>query len=548
MKDFSLSLIVFLFTSYILVIVDYFDFSPNVVQRTIIFFVTLLLILLNITYSRFVKTLNTSRKWILLFIINTLVQFIVITSGGLFSPILILIHLTTIGISLFFSFSVATAFLFLSFLNITINILFNPLVASMIQNDPAVLLLITASFIAIVPLSKLLSDTYHVRGTLLRTLSNQIKLEESLLAEVNELIFITDSETRILSINDAVERRLRRSRSELLHKPLFDVLFLKDNKGNIVTKDILGINELLQTKSAKVISELSLLATHETMKKVAIQVKPISNVQGIADQLSFIITDSRHMQNITAGEHKNIEEAQIKHEAMMQDLKRRLIDQGLFDFASRLIFIDKLEQDILSLRTIEDHGIIQNKVLIDVAGVCRQIINQEQDFAKALNVLLTFNLADFKEKDIRHSLLETFNISSQRPTGPFFTSLCDVKYFELLIQRLLNVAILLASNQPNLQTTLSIRQNTTSLIITITTSCPQFFAQLKDDVFLQYYGILRDKSNLHLGSGLEGFLAKTIADALNIPLTINVADSYCTFTLGLKKYVDSSLMARFFKR
>jgi hypothetical protein len=51
------------------------------------------------------------------------------------------------------------------------------------------------------------------------------------------------------------------------------------------------------------------------------------------------------------------------------------------------------------------------------------------------------------------------------------------------------------------------------------------------------YGTLAGRTKLHLGSGLEGYLAKKIVDALNIPMTITTEETQhrITFQLQISK-------------
>jgi len=52
-----------------------------------------------------------------------------------------------------------------------------------------------------------------------------------------------------------------------------------------------------------------------------------------------------------------------------------------------------------------------------------------------------------------------------------------------------------------------------------------------------YYGSLAGRTNLHLGSGLEGYLVKKILDTLNIPLKIITDETQhsITFLLEISK-------------
>ncbi len=69
------------------------------------------------------------------------------------------------------------------------------------------------------------------------------------------------------------------------------------------------------------------------------------------------------------------------------------------------------------------------------------------------------------------------------------------------------------------------------------TTVPQIVLEKQAEMFVMYYGTLAGRTKLHLGSGLEGYLAKKIVDALNIPMTIKTAETQhrITFQLEINK-------------
>jgi PAS domain-containing protein len=168
-------------------------------------------------------------------------------------------------------------------------------------------------------------------------------LDENILAELDELVFITDKNSNILAVNDAVEETLLKPREELLHRPLFSVLFLRDKDGRVINKDTLELDRIINGKVSRTLDNLSLLATSSvTNKKVSMRIKPLAGMNGIDDQISFILSAPSHSA-VTI--HKNLEVAMTRHTAMIEGLKKQLRALHLPTLYTFLV-IAKTEQDI----------------------------------------------------------------------------------------------------------------------------------------------------------------------------------------------------------
>ena len=107
MRDFVISLIIFACSSVIvLVFVNYV-----VPIRAIAQFIALLLVVILIAINMFYyASVHTEGKWFLLFLTTLVVQLLVVSTGGLQSPFLILFHLQALGISLLLNLNASLLF------------------------------------------------------------------------------------------------------------------------------------------------------------------------------------------------------------------------------------------------------------------------------------------------------------------------------------------------------------------------------------------------------------------------------------------------------
>lgn len=524
------ALSVFILSSFIVFVLIQFVSSWFILQRIIVGLLAVILtILAGFVFPPVKRLIIRKGKWILVFFAILLVQLILLTTGGFLSPYLILIHLFFFGLSFLFSVGVALLFLGFSLSLITFHIILDPQMLVLLSENPGPTLLYGVSFLTIIPIAYVLAQRYRIKDAISKTLSNQIEVEESILANLDELVIVLDKKGRILSLNDAVEETLHKSRSELLRKALPTVLFLKDKSGNLLTKEQLSLRLASAEKTTGYSEELQLLTTDvKPLRKVVVKIKPITDVDGATNQFSVIIGSS-NQQEIKVGEYMYLEEAQVKHEAMVEDLKRRLLEKNLVDLRDRLVIATRTEQDILSVRSIIDNEISERKTFVDVANLCRQTLKAEREFAQALRVSLDFALLHFGHEDIKPLLSGTYTLSPEQLTGPFFTVQTDVKLLNLLIQKLVDMGIMLASGEENNPLVLASverspapygagRSKGNPIFVKITAPCRYLSDKEKNALFIQYYDTLDEKTNLRIGSGLEGYIAKTIAEILHIPL------------------------------
>lgn len=532
MKDFFISLIIFACSLFIVL----FFVGASVPTRTIVEIIALIIVLILLAINLFYKELvRAAIKRFVLFLVVLAVQLLVVSTGGLYSPFLILFHLLGLGISLLFSTSTSVMFVLFSFIILISGMVFDKTTLFQLYADPATAILYVISFLSIIPLAQLLVHKYKIKDNILTLLSNQIETEESIMAELNELVFVTGKEARILAINVAVEQVLHKTKEELLNQDLFSVLFLKDKDGKLINKNTLDLDLVLKEKKTKHISGISLLATSSLgNNSVSMSIKPITGLKGEVDQFSFIISGNAH---VTADAHKDLEEASARHNAKTEEMKKRLVIKDQEEFYA-FVLMTKAEQDILTARAIEDHSIEEKKIRVDVAALCKDAIISGKDFALAFHVLLQFDLPNFGKKDIEPMVTSLFQIIPERFTGPFFTAVCEARYLSIAIQKLLEVGVLLASSEKNPQVRLSVdRKNETEFEICVVASAPVVALEEQTDLLSMYYGALASKTNLNRGSGLEGYLAKKITDILNIPLKVDIDQSKnrVSFVLFIKK-------------
>ena len=141
-------------------------------------------------------------------------------------------------------------------------------------------------------------------------------------------------------------------------------------------------------------------------------------------------------------------------------------------------------------------------------------------------------------KDIAPLTVKDYPVTPEQLTGPFFTVSCDVRQVELIIKKLFDISIFLASPTTKPEVTVSVKRHKNAIEVRISGSCINLDKKMLEDMFVPYYGKLGPQTTLQMGSGLEGFLVKQLTDRLDIPLQVDykkTPESTISFALQLNK-------------
>ena len=194
---FSIESLIFLLSSLVSLALIYYKVSSSILQQIIL----VLLIILIIFFSRFFfskskTTLIKQINSILLFLTALTIQLVVISTGGFFSPFLIILHLYTLGASFLFNLSALLTFLILSVGLLGANTLLNQNLKVLFEEDPFSTILYIISFIVIIPLAQYLMKTYHLKDALSNLLTQHLEIgqlrEKSIVEGLSEMVVVTD--------------------------------------------------------------------------------------------------------------------------------------------------------------------------------------------------------------------------------------------------------------------------------------------------------------------------------------------------------------------
>ncbi len=527
-------------SSVLTVSFSFWKLPVSVYQQVIIL---LLIISLGI-FSKFTPNnlkLNNSRvvrvwiDYIILFTSSLGVQLLVISSGGFYSPFLVLFHFYFLGLSLLVSLTTAISFLIFGLAALGLDIFINSEHAKLFYADIGTALLYLTSFIVIVPLAHFIASKYHLKDELSKVLSGQVKLGQSILESLSEIVVVTDRNLNVLSVNEALKKILGKTDGELVNKSFFGVLVLKDPMGLPATVQTLSIDSVINEKTIRVINDLLLYVPERTIPyRVSIQVAPIANSNGQVEKITFVVNQSASIKREGELTHPDLDKAQRNEEDRFRKLKEQLELLRQPKLSAEIDLLKRVEDDIKIARQLEDYPIQSSANLVDLALLCREVISSRQDMARSMGVGLAVNLPiDALAKEASLMSLSNSAVNGQLLVSDFAVPV-DAKWLEILIGRLVDLALLLSIGQGSEIKLALTKDNSTAIMAVLSFSALVSNVNLEQALFEKYYPSLQQLANLQLGSGLEGYIVKTISTELNIPIEIRFHQNSPVVELSLK--------------
>lgn len=533
---------IFLLSTLSILILAYFHIANNVFQQITAFLLALTLIFLTRLIFPHSQLLQGRKlRLLLLFLSSALVQFLVISTGGFYSPFLILFHLYTLGASFFLTSRSPISFIVFALIALSINILINEELMNLFRQDPGPIILYVISFAVVIPLAQFLIYSYHLKDALFNALKEYIRIrekrEESILKGLKELVVVTDENLNIVSTNEAVLETTGLLENEIIHHPLLKIFPLKESGGNLVEATAFSQERIFLEKVTFTLNNLYLQTkTDSHPRKVAVQIRPIANSQGQVRQIVFIISDA--LISNSQDRYTNLELAKQRHTLLVNDLQKTFLNLQQRELFIKVTLLGKLEEDLLLATEIESRLLEEPPKFYDLAYLAQQILSTKHQFAATLGVLLVFDLQSLSSSEqAMLSLIKTNLPEQQLPTSEFLIPL-KKRGFEIVLHKLLDIAIFLASEKVNSTVKLTpLLIDNTMLGLQITLPYHQLTTEEKEELFKEYYGRLGANTGLRLSSGLEGFIAQAVTNQLNFRIEVNFLphNSSCVFLLKLPK-------------
>ncbi len=477
--------------------------------------IAVLLIVLVVVISRFSNFSNFSKSkkrlmiFCILFLSTLFIQLLIISTGGLFSPFFILFHLFALSISFLLDNATFLAFLASVCLVTGIDLKLNPFKLQLLKDDPGKTLLLGISLFIIIPLAQFISKKYHIKEELSKLLSKQVKMDEGIFENLNELVLITNKDLKAVFVNDALKKILDLTDNEFKLKDLFEILNLKNLEGKKISKSDLSIDAILKDGAGRILNNFLLYTNKKvTPFKVNIRIRPITDSESKISQLSFVITEGSTFGDLKE-EHIDLKRAEETIKLHFDSFKKQFESIASPALNIQAELVEKAQEDLFLAKEVEDHPIKEQQSLSNVAVIAKQVVQEKQKLAKALQVPLTVELPGEEDNDLDRSISD-------------FLVPIDGKWLKILINKVIDLSLLLSSGVKPSKVFLRLSKISPYINIVCSGNFPTLKEEDKELLLKLYYGNLNETTNLKFGSGLEGFIIKSIVTQLNLDFEIRL--------------------------
>lgn len=496
------------------------------------------LLILDIAIASRAKSTDQPRlsfsKLIILFTTSLLVQTIVLSSGGFYSPLLIILHIFTLGAILLLGSSSPILFLVFSLGVLIFQVSFDRNLYQFFQNDPWAVAIYALSIVIVIPLALYLSHSNSVKTRFNNFLRDYIEMSEkrqkSILTALSNMVIITDKDLKILSINIAVERLFRISIPQIQNHPLSELLTLKDDQGNAVSIEHLPIEQALKDKATRIVEGYFLETRIEAIAKpITIQIRPLTNPSNEITQIVFVLTDP--LMKIGFNTHSNIIEAVKKRDQLLSTIATKT---SLSESSAKqtILLITHIEADILTTQEMEDHPLQDVIGFIDLISLIKQILGSKNYFYSSVGNQPELR---FEDDDKSETAFLNLNIAS---TGTMtlskYSAAVDSYLLKLILEKILDLAVIITGKDSKPEIYLSVASGNIEVSITL----PNSNLTQKDlsNLFIKNYPGLK-LPQLQKSSGLEGYIANKISRTLALPIQtlLNPYKQTLTFKMLIQK-------------
>lgn len=530
MRNSYLEILIFIIATSVVSLLLIYKVDYHSLQLGVLALLITILFLLQFQVNRIEKILNTNVRFGYLFLFSLFIELLVVSTGGIGSHFLLLASLYVLALSFLIDIYSSLIFLLLFSGLLVFQAYLDPNIQTLIFTDPTVIVLLVLTFIIVGSLAIVLNEYYHFKDVFVEVLKKKIVQEEhheeTILSNFSELIIITDLHFNIVSVNEAVEKSIQHSKSQLIRQNLFKSFALKNKDNYFLTKENIKIDDIAQ--QPLYIDELSLISNiGQESVLYSLTVKPILDLDGQLYQLIFILRNTELDDHADQAVGHVIDQIITKQQAIIEDLRTHLIDKGEHDLEFKAAMVGKLDREIQNLIDLSSDSIDREAGSIKIDRVVQNTCDVMKSFADALHVDLDFKLIN-KNLNVNEQTTDVTQILKSN----LFTAKINLKWLDIMLHKLTEMSILLASSSEKPQVTINLERNGDKIFITIRDTFQHLKKEEVSKLFEINYADLQLKTNLRLASGLEGYIARKISAKLALPLQVVITEDGISFILA----------------
>lgn len=396
--------------------------------------------------SRFLRdpdgiTLKVSTAKLLYWLAISISLFLVTSSGGIFSPFLLLIYVTTFGVGIVATFNTAIVYLLASVAVLASNILLNPIIQAEFMAQPWLVLINVLSMATLLPTIYIALNRFHVRAFILQQLKEQIALsetrEEVIMQSMKEGIVVCNEELEILSTNQQFRKMVGMEPATLSLRELFSVIKIWDADNYPISKNNFDITHVIEDtetlmKQGYYMQGLAM----EHRKKVDIHIRPVIGISQTVEQIVCVINKSK---SITKQRKQQTHEHVFEPlEAKVEELVHAATHADKFFVKKQALILLEHLRDASSNLTLSARS-KEPPTITDLESVLHMTTHNITEYLSASPYRITVEAAEsipvVSTNPTHQRMLPTTFLSEK------YTALIDGPTVELLLRKILCVIV-----------------------------------------------------------------------------------------------------------
>lgn len=223
------------------------------------------------------------------------IYILVLSTGGLTSPFLVLTHLFAIATAFLFTPKLSASYVFITILFLMGYLIYDPTAQLQIAKNPALPFFYALIYFAILPFSQYISKIYHQKDAWVQDLSNMLatskKQEENLLKNIQDAVIALSPNMTISFINWAFSEKFGFREKDVISKKIDEVLKFRDKDGSNLDAGNLQLNAVISTKNEIHISNVQIIKKDGNYLRVSIKAVPVIDNSSKVVGLLIIIKD-----------------------------------------------------------------------------------------------------------------------------------------------------------------------------------------------------------------------------------------------------------------
>lgn len=485
------------------------------------------------------KFINPKLYVFFLFPAILFIYLLIFATGGISSPFIIIMHFAALALAIFWAPGLSSFFMASNIILLAVSSYFDDSAKAYIAQNPFAAILYGLSFIAIIPLSRMLAREYKGKDYWINFLEKQIATsrsqQEKLLRSLDEIVFVLDKNLNLLYQNDKA-KEFSKYNNQQISKDFFKSFTFKDEKGRDLTAYSLPFIQTAKSQTPSLVENIQIAAASKQFIKADMKILPIAS----GSESDGLIVILENLGEKEQSKQKPESPASLGLSSFLRILndqsinllslkKERLPAEKIKALVDKNVQLMRLAEDFIYSLKLESGEVGALSSLVDIGKVTGKIVEEQLGLIKELG--LTLNIKSDLIKNNPVWPRNQISLATEKRVFPEIYVLGNEDWLKNSLRRILNLIILLTKTGGKVELEVTKSQG----IVNISLSSQPSHLKKEDasNLFEKFHGEIHGLAQLANTSGLDGYIAKNIIERMGGKVEINQGLNPSTLTLNI---------------